>query len=360
VHGRQGTIGVQLDGAHESAGRVQVLYPNQMAGIDLEGHAGRMTLRRPDGTTTASLESLAGNGARLSLAQQDSDISAVLYAADPTYGVGSLSLRDQDGDARLRLYGGPQNGAFELLNDNATPIVTGWGTAAGDGVMNLFNQDGDLRMVLWASETDGSDGASLQLYEDDGGAPVRTAVLVANEGAELWMYSVDDTDSPSILIDADYDGDSRIITDVLEITGGSDLSEQFDIGLRGGAAPEPGMLVSIDPAQPGELVVSAGAYDRTVAGVISGAGGVKPGMLMGQQGSVADGAHPVALTGRVYCRVDAGYGAVEPGDLITTSDTPGHGMKVADRERAHGAIVGKAMTGLDAGRGLVLILVSLH
>lgn len=120
------------------------------------------------------------------------------------------------------------------------------------------------------------------------------------------------------------------------------------------------MIVSIDPTHPGELSVSARAYDRTVAGVVSGAGGVKPGMLMGQRSSKADGKHPVALTGRVYCFVDASLGAIEPGDLITTSDTPGHGIKVNDHARAQGAIIGKAMTGLVSGKGLVLVLVSLQ
>ena len=61
---------------------------------------------------------------------------------------------------------------------------------------------------------------------------------------------------------------------------------------------DPGTLVSIDSQNPGQLVVSAQAYDRTVAGIVSGAGGVKPGMMMGQQGSMADGKHPVALSGR--------------------------------------------------------------
>ena len=83
-------------------------------------------------------------------------------------------------------------------------------------------------------------------------------------------------------------------------------------------------------------------------------------MLMGQSGSIANGKHPVALTGRVYCHVDASFGAIEPGDLITTSSTPGHGMKVGDHDQAQGAIIGKAMTGLKEGRGLVLVLVSLQ
>jgi hypothetical protein len=148
---------------------------------------------------------------------------------------------------------------------------------------------------------------------------------------------------------------------VLEITGGSDLSEQFDIrSSKEGLSPAPGMVVSIDPTEPGNLVISHQAYDRRVAGIISGAAGVQPGMLMGQRGTTADGANPVALTGRVYCQADASNGPIEPGDLLTTSDLPGHAMKVSDHARGQGAILGKAMTGLDRGTGLVLVLVSLQ
>jgi len=68
----------------------------------------------------------------------------------------------------------------------------------------------------------------------------------------------------------------------------------------------------------------------------------------------------VALSGRVYCWVDASHGAIEPGDLLTTSATPGHAMKAVDPEKARGAILGKAMTGLKEGRGLALVLVTLQ
>ena len=120
------------------------------------------------------------------------------------------------------------------------------------------------------------------------------------------------------------------------------------------------MVVVIDPENPGALTMSGQAYDRRVAGVISGAGGVKPGMLMSQMGSMADGTQPVALTGRVYCWVDASYGRIEPGDLLTTSGTPGHAMKVNDYNLAQGAVLGKAMTRLEKGQGLVLVLVTLQ
>jgi len=150
---------------------------------------------------------------------------------------------------------------------------------------------------------------------------------------------------------------ARLAVPVLEILGGADLAESFDV--NGGGA-EPGSVVVIDPDQPGKLKLSAKAYDRTVAGIISGAGGVQTGMVMGQQGSIADGAHQVALTGRVYCSCDTSNGAIQPGDLLTTSETPGHAMKVTDHTAAQGAILGKAMTKLESGEGLVLVLVNLQ
>ncbi len=111
---------------------------------------------------------------------------------------------------------------------------------------------------------------------------------------------------------------------------------------------------------PGKLVVCSNAYDRTVAGVVSGAGGIDPGMVLGISDPSAEREYPVALTGRVYVRVDADLGAVRPGDFLTTSTTPGHAMKVTDYDHARGAIIGKAMSALGGGRGLVLTLVGLQ
>ncbi|MCK4272496.1 hypothetical protein KAX22_07585 [bacterium] len=155
------------------------------------------------------------------------------------------------------------------------------------------------------------------------------------------------------------ENDGRVVCSVLELTGGSDLSEQFEVK-TGEADAQPGMLVSIDPKHPGELTLSTQAYDHKVAGIISGAGGIETGMLMGQRGSSAVGSYPIALTGRVYCWADAADSSILPGDLLTTSDISGHAMKVTDHARAQGAVIGKAMSSLKEGRGLVLVLVTLQ
>lgn len=148
---------------------------------------------------------------------------------------------------------------------------------------------------------------------------------------------------------------------VLQITGGADLAEPFDVAAVADAAPSPGTVVIIDGSSPGGLRVSDAPYDSRVAGVISGANGLAPGMVMTSESDPhARGAHPVALTGRVWCRVDADRGPVRPGDLLTTSATPGHAMRASDPARRAGAVIGKAMTSLEAGRGLVLVLVNLQ
>ena len=152
----------------------------------------------------------------------------------------------------------------------------------------------------------------------------------------------------------DVQGETR--TCVLTITGGCDLSEPFN--LSSGAIPK-GAVMVIDEENSGQLKLSTRAYDTRVAGIVSGANGIKPGISL-QQAGVNDGGQNVALSGRVYALADASYGEIRPGDLLTTSDTAGHCMKAADHARAQGAVIGKAMSTLENGKGMVLVLVSLQ
>jgi hypothetical protein len=142
----------------------------------------------------------------------------------------------------------------------------------------------------------------------------------------------------------------------LMIRGGADLAEPFPLS---DADVPAGAVMVIDPDQPGRLKVSTEAYDSKVAGIVSGAGGVQPGIVLTQTEVLEDGRN-VALSGRVYALVDADLAPVQPGDLLTTSTTPGHAMKATDVTLRSGAILGKAMSPLPEGRGLVLVLVSLQ
>lgn len=244
-------------------------------------------------------------------------------------------------------------GRVELRRGNATSVILDAEGGDGAGYLQLYS-GAEVGATLDANGLYNSGRLVLNRASGQAGVVIEADQLSGN-GA--YMELRDSAGIARIVFDTDVNGDARVITEELQITGGSDLSEQFDIS-SDETALTAGMVVCIDPANPGSLVVSKRAHDRTVAGIISGAGGVRTGMTMGQKGSIADGRYPVALTGRVYCKVDESKSAIVPGDLLTTSDVPGHCMKVQDHAAAQGAIIGKAMS--SPRDGLVLVLVSLQ
>lgn len=156
-------------------------------------------------------------------------------------------------------------------------------------------------------------------------------------------------------IDLDPGPGGVVTVPVLEITG-ADIAEKFPASEK----LEPGMVVAIDRANPGKLCLARGAYNKCVAGVVSGANNFSVGAVLGNLPGHED-APPIALSGRVYVQCDASSSAIEPGDMLTTSGTPGHAMRATDASRLTGAVIGKAMSPLAAGeRGMVLVLVNLQ
>lgn len=146
----------------------------------------------------------------------------------------------------------------------------------------------------------------------------------------------------------DVGGDVRLL--------GADLAEGFDVASSDQI--EPGSVLVLDPQ--GGLTVATTAYDTAVAGVVSGAGDYRPGLLLDQSNGQADRV-PVALVGKVECFVDARFGTVRVGDLLTTSPTPGYAMRAADQQKAFGAVLGKALRPVPEGaQGLIPILVCLQ
>lgn len=150
-----------------------------------------------------------------------------------------------------------------------------------------------------------------------------------------------------------FEGDVEVTGDI-RLTN-ADCAEDFNIGAQ--SAVEPGTVMVL--GEEGALVPSQCAYDKRVAGVISGAGSYKPGIVLDKQSST-DLRQPIALLGKVFCKVDARYGSVEVGDLLTTSATPGHAMKAGDPFKAFGTVIGKALRPLKEGRELIPILIALQ
>jgi hypothetical protein len=144
--------------------------------------------------------------------------------------------------------------------------------------------------------------------------------------------------------------------EVLQVTGGADVAECFPVDAE--AAAEPGTVMVIDEKRPGRLRPCDSAYDPRVAGIVSGAGASMPGVRLQCESNRTDAAD-IALAGCVYCHADATSQPIQPGDLLTTSDRPGHAMRVVDDYAARGAVLGKALGSLRTGTGLVLVLVNL-
>jgi len=144
-------------------------------------------------------------------------------------------------------------------------------------------------------------------------------------------------------------------TVLIEFGEGLDYAEGFDVADEDEIAP--GTVLVIDVENAGKLAVSDAPYDHKVAGIVAGANGLGSAVRLGAGQYELD----VALAGRVYCNVDASYGAIRPGDLLTTSPTPGYAMKVTDHGKAQGAVLGKAMQPLQQGhKGRILVLVTLQ
>jgi len=157
----------------------------------------------------------------------------------------------------------------------------------------------------------------------------------------------------------EINGDIKAVNNITVKTDitltGADCAEQFDLTEE--RQLEPGTVVVI--TQDGSLKESCNPYDRKVAGVVSGAGDYSPGIVLDKRPS--DGKRvSVALIGKVYCKVDAQYGAVEVGDLLTASPRPGYAMKASDPTLAFGAVIGKALAAMPTGSGLVPVLVALQ
>lgn len=220
-------------------------------------------------------------------------------------------------------------GAYTTANANESYVI-GSGTYSGQLVNNVPRS----LMVGFASD-------EPMLFV--GGSQQRVGIGTSSPSAKLDVAG-------KIRISSATTGKA-----VMEMGEGLDYAEGFDISCDGGI--EPGTVLIIDPDNPGTLDISTEPYDNKVAGIVAGAKGLGSGVRLGASQFDCD----VALAGRVYCNVDAMEQGVEPGDLLTTSSTPGYAMKVSDAGRAGGAVLGKAMQRLEKGRkGQILVLVTLQ
>jgi len=274
-----------------------------------------------------------------------------------------LELRSANANFTLMTLsnGSPGGRPWALLSTGA-----GWSTGAGDLVVRdiggaadrfIIGSDGNVAVGNLTLNPAGY-GRTFTINGTNAGGG--SAGVVYSNGLQNQQWTAGINGGGVFAFEKNGGGSNVVSVPVLEIRGGSDIAEPYAVAPAADVQPVPGMVVVIDPDKVGELKVSVKAYDHAVAGIISGANGVNTGLTLTQKGSVADGTLPIANVGRVWCYVDAdANGAIRAGDLLTTSNTPGHAMK-ADSTHANGAVLGKAMSSLESGKGMVLVLVGLQ
>ncbi|HWY30617.1 MAG TPA: hypothetical protein VNX46_07695, partial [Candidatus Acidoferrum sp.] len=298
-------------------------------------------------------------------------------------GIGTVNAPQQALSVRagLNIDQANLNSGF-INNGNTNGYGLTFGSGSGEGIASErvagANQYGldfytsfAQRMSLNNSGNLMLNGNDLELNDNDvnDGLGYRTSVagISPNGGLGPFLYGYDSgylgTRGPdSVALYWDWHNNVTVnghfYCNAITINGGSDLAEPFKISGSNHEVPR-GAVVVIDDQNPGHLKLSNRTYDTRVAGVVSGANGIKPGIQMQQQG-LLEGGQNVALTGRVYVQADTSNGAIAPGDMLTTSSEPGYAMKVTDHARAAGAILGKAMGSLSEGKGMVLVLVTLQ
>lgn len=349
---------------------------NLGAGVDystldwLAPNGGRLRLHDASGDLAGTFEVGSGGGGSLRMNRANSTGISVDIDGDDGNS-GRIDLRSTTNQTRVSIdaVGTEQadaGGRIDIYNSEGTRTIELDGDEGNVGAFRLLDSDGPTHVRLHAAGENSS--GEMMLFQNGGGTATMTVKIMAsddiNAGSRMLLLKSDG--SPAIDLNAEYfpggdftlPGQAWIESEFLSLTGGTDIAEFFPItpGSDGAA----GTVVCIDPDHPGKFRQSRDAYDKLVAGIISGAGDVKPGMVLGQRDAKAAGDVPIALSGKVYCLADAKYGAIVPGDLLTTSDTPGHAMRVVDHNRAQGAIIGKAMSGLASGQGHVLVLVTLQ
>lgn len=321
------------------------------------GHDGDVYVNNSSGESTVSIHGQSGNisaggsGSDGDLRLKESSGCTTIHL-DGRYGNATLGGCGQDGDVMLD--DGDGNTTIHLNAQYGNARLGGHGQ---DGDLYLDNADGDRTVHINAEHGNltlgghGSDG-DVMLRTEDGDETVHLNAQYGNltlgdHGQDGDVFLKDGNGTTRIHLDA-ATGDIKL--------SGADCAEAFDVTQD--VAVDPGtVLVTAD----GFLEPSARAYDSRVAGVVSGAGAYRPGIrLDSAEDGDETGRAPVALVGKVFCKVDAGPAPIEVGDMLTTSDTPGHAMTATDRDRAFGAIIGKALEPHAEGTGEIPILVALQ
>ncbi|MDD4995392.1 MAG: hypothetical protein PHW53_02950 [Patescibacteria group bacterium] len=140
-------------------------------------------------------------------------------------------------------------------------------------------------------------------------------------------------------------------------TGGGTCDEDVAEYIDSYSGVEAGDVVEI--SSDGRARKSTQAYSTKVIGVIS----TNPAIIFpgGNEGDDKQAnREPLALSGIVPVKVSTENGVIQAGDLLTSSNTPGHAMRCTDKVQCGGAIIGKALESFSGKAGTIKMIVTLQ
>lgn len=243
-----------------------------------------------------------------------------------SFSTGQLELKGAGGAVINAV--GASGGLTRIRNSKGKDVVYLGTSSGGSGVMQLMSSAGTKM-------------AEISVYEGGAGG---NAKFFNSTGQEVIQIGLDSAGKGFVKLNGEFV---------------KDYAEIFELTTRQGV--EPGTVMAV--AGPGGRIAPAAvAFDRRVVGVISGAGGLQSGTVMGSR---EDGSNdlPLAVSGQVYVRVGLESGPIEPGDLLVASSEPGVAMRAADPDKAVGTVIGKALEAFGHGQGkegLVRMMVMLR
>ena len=263
------------------------------------------------------------------------DASAVVYAKNESPGegaVGVLGIAAGGREGAPRSWGVLGHGAFSGVRGQSAGTEANGPRGCGVLGVSRFGAGG-----VFASEHSYSlvvDGfGSIDEYDD-------TVNLVGNGEALMVRGS------------SEFHGRVRIHNPSREGSFPVNIVEMFEVDDIDYISP--GDILAVSAQGGGRLSRSSGAYMRSVIGIVSG----NPTLVVDNTGASRK-AYPVALAGKVLCKVDARNRPIRPGDLIVTSETPGCGMAgEMDSLAKIGTVIGKALDGLSDGLGAIPVFVA--
>lgn len=334
-------------------------------------------------------------------------IPGAAYATALVAGSGVVGQRS-DAD---NVTDGGYDSALTVINTQPTTNNPGYGLTAISGNAGIYvdNRAGD---AAFGQSQDPEDNPDIILggyyIEDASGTPAEDTEggpgVIASDPdfilSDIFLRGNDEVhifksyatgasssfrvydDLTDVQLDLDEDGDLAI--DGIYSAGGADYAELIDV-----EGPE-------DAYEPGDVLVISDEVDRAVelstapnSTRVIGVYSADPGFIAGAdtpEGQIAreeralaeagfegedglseaqiqlietsDGKIEVAIAGIVPVKVSDENGPIQRGDLLTTSSTPGVAMKATNPQI--GTVLGKAMSVLESGTGVIEVLIMLQ